>query len=114
MLLMALLLSSCLPKDLLPVATASQAQQDQPAVTAAPTQAELVDPTLPPTLPPTLAVATAEVVPLVRQPAACTVSSPRPTPGPTEQSLFAAPGAGDWSVGPETAYVTIIEYSDFQ
>jgi hypothetical protein len=44
----------------------------------------------------------------------CTVSSPFPTPGPTERSLFPPEKDTDWSVGPENAAVTIIEYSDFQ
>jgi protein-disulfide isomerase len=46
--------------------------------------------------------------------AACTVVSPQPTPGPTEQSLFPPVSADDWILGPDTAAVTIIEYSDFQ
>lgn len=44
----------------------------------------------------------------------CTIVSRRPTPGPTLQSLFPAPGESDWARGPSTARVTIIEYSDFQ
>jgi protein-disulfide isomerase len=44
----------------------------------------------------------------------CTVESPRPTPGPTEQSLFPPVSEQDWVAGPESASVTIIEYSDFQ
>lgn len=46
--------------------------------------------------------------------AACTVISPQPTPGPTEQSLFPPVSEDDWVSGPDTAAVTIIEYSDFQ
>lgn len=44
----------------------------------------------------------------------CTVVSQSPTPGATEQSLFPPVGDSDWSVGPDTAAVTIIEYGDFQ
>jgi ABC-type Fe3+-hydroxamate transport system substrate-binding protein len=44
----------------------------------------------------------------------CTVKSPQPTPGPTEESIFPSPGEGDWIKGPADAEVTIIEYSDFQ
>jgi hypothetical protein len=44
----------------------------------------------------------------------CNVVSPRPTPGPTQESLFPSPGEDDWIKGPESAKVTIIEYSDFQ
>jgi PBP1b-binding outer membrane lipoprotein LpoB len=44
----------------------------------------------------------------------CTVVSREPTPGPTEESMFPPPGESDWVVGPETATMTIYEYSDFQ
>lgn len=47
-------------------------------------------------------------------PVGCTVVSPRPTPGPTEQSLFPPISEKDWVEGPDSAYVTILEYSDFQ
>ena len=44
----------------------------------------------------------------------CTVVSRRPTPGPTQQSIFPPVGENDWVKGPTDAQVTIIEYSDFQ
>jgi hypothetical protein len=44
----------------------------------------------------------------------CTVQSVDPTPGPTQESLFAPVTDADWQHGPETARVTLIEYSDFQ
>jgi hypothetical protein len=44
----------------------------------------------------------------------CTVQSPFPTPGPTEQSLFPPVGETDWVIGPDSAAITFIEYSDFQ
>jgi hypothetical protein len=44
----------------------------------------------------------------------CTVVSRRPTPGPTEQSLFPPVDEDDWVKGAKDAQVTIIEYSDFQ
>lgn len=44
----------------------------------------------------------------------CTVESPRPTPGPTQESIFPSVSASDWVQGKDTAYVTILEYSDFQ
>lgn len=46
--------------------------------------------------------------------ASCTVVSREPTPGPTQVSLFPPPGESDWVIGPETAVMTIYEYSDFQ
>ena len=47
-------------------------------------------------------------------PAGCNVVSPQPTPGPTQQSIFPPVSASDWTKGPEDAYMTITEYSDFQ
>jgi hypothetical protein len=45
----------------------------------------------------------------------CTVVSRLIAPDPTEASLFPqASASDDWMIGPETAAVTIIEYSDFQ
>ena len=49
-----------------------------------------------------------------QQLAGCTMISPRPTPGPTQLSIFPPPGAQDWVYGAEAAQVTLIEYSDFQ
>ncbi len=46
--------------------------------------------------------------------AGCTVQSPFPTPGPTEQSLFPPAGENDWVSGPDSAAMTLLEYSDFQ
>jgi hypothetical protein len=47
-------------------------------------------------------------------PAGCTVVSAQPTPGPTEQSLFPPANDQDQIEGPDDAYVTILEYGDFQ
>lgn len=44
----------------------------------------------------------------------CTVESQQPTAGPTEQSLFPPVSEEDWTKGPATASITIIEYSDYQ
>ena len=44
----------------------------------------------------------------------CTVVAKRPTPGPTQASLFPPVTEDDHVRGPDTAKVTIIEYSDFQ
>jgi cyclophilin family peptidyl-prolyl cis-trans isomerase/protein-disulfide isomerase len=48
-----------------------------------------------------------------RQPG-CTVRSQKPTPNATHEALLPAPADQDWTIGPNDAYVTIIEYSDFQ
>jgi hypothetical protein len=56
----------------------------------------------------------ASSTPVVAGEPACTVISPQPTLGPTEQSLFPPVRESDWVSGPDTAGVTIIEYSDFQ
>lgn len=48
-----------------------------------------------------------------RQPG-CTVKTRQATPNPTLQSALPPPGEKDWVKGPADAYVTIIEYSDFQ
>ena len=46
---------------------------------------------------------------------ACKVVSAEPTPGPTEASMFPAPGKDDWIMGDNpNAAMTVIEYSDFQ
>ncbi|GAB4479701.1 MAG: hypothetical protein Kow0088_20870 [Anaerolineales bacterium] len=44
----------------------------------------------------------------------CTAKSPRPTPGPTEVSLFPPVSDADSQRGPSTAKVTLIVYCDFQ
>ncbi len=44
----------------------------------------------------------------------CTVITQKPTPGPTEASIFPPISSTDWVKGPANARVTIIEYSDFQ
>jgi hypothetical protein len=66
---------------------------------------------LPATQPAGLPQATGEAGPGLT--AGCTVVSAIPTPGPTEQSLFPPVGEKEWTQGPDTAEVTIIEYSDF-
>ncbi|HSF80362.1 MAG TPA: hypothetical protein VLA49_03980 [Anaerolineales bacterium] len=54
-----------------------------------------------------------DVVP-AGQPAGCTVVSPRPTPGPTERSIFPPVSDQDWISGAESTSITLVEYSDFQ
>lgn len=72
----------------------------------------LPDPTQEPI---TATAAPTRVIPNIAGPEpSCTVSSPQPTPGPTEQALFPLVGEGDWVIGPETASLTIMEYGDFQ
>jgi len=80
-------------------AYASQTPESAPGKQATPTEAPQ----------PTTAVVQAGV----QVPIGCTVVSPEPTLGPTEQSLFPPPGEKDWTLGPADARFTIIEYSDF-
>ena len=44
----------------------------------------------------------------------CVANSPHPSPGPTEPSLFPPVQKNDWVKGPDSAFVTVIEYGDFQ
>lgn len=44
----------------------------------------------------------------------CTVRSQKPTPDATRQALLPPPSDDDWKKGKDDAYVTIIEYGDFQ
>src|SRR4030042_4604118 len=44
----------------------------------------------------------------------CTVITRKPTPGPTEESIYPSVSEADHVKGPDNAKVTIIEYSDFQ
>ena len=44
----------------------------------------------------------------------CRVVSFIPTPEPDVTSKFPPPGADDWTLGKESAALTIIEYSDYQ
>ncbi len=66
-----------------------------------------------PTQTPTGSIPTA-VIP-TSGPAACVAQSGfLPTPDPTTAAAFPPVSENDWSVGPEDARLTIIEYSDFQ
>jgi hypothetical protein len=47
-------------------------------------------------------------------PAGCTAISPKPTPGPTEASLFPPVSPEEWIMGPQEASITFVEYGDFQ
>jgi cyclophilin family peptidyl-prolyl cis-trans isomerase/protein-disulfide isomerase len=85
---------------------ACQAGQTQPgnAPTSGPTAS------VAPTTKPTSRLATAEAT----SPPGCTVVSPKPTPGPTQESLFPPVGDQDWVQGSPSATVTLVEYGDFQ
>ncbi|HZD58622.1 MAG TPA: hypothetical protein VE136_17950 [Anaerolineales bacterium] len=80
-----------------------------PAATAQPTPSATVQ-----TLPTATPSGQARSVATPSARAQCTAVSRQPTPGPTEQSLFPPASTSDWVEGPDTASVTIIEYSDFQ
>jgi cyclophilin family peptidyl-prolyl cis-trans isomerase/protein-disulfide isomerase len=83
------LLSSCTP-----VTPVSPAQRSIPTLT--PTQAPSI-PKVTPTHAP-----------------GCTVKTTQPKANPTVQSLLPAVTKEDWAKGPANAFVTIIEYCDFQ
>jgi len=106
-LLIATLLAACqssAPTE--SVAEPTQVANTQPpAITTEPTEAAAAQAT------PTLEEVAVEGS-LVRM--TCTVESRDPTPGPTEASIFPPVSESDWVQGPDTAEVTIIEYSDFQ
>jgi hypothetical protein len=46
--------------------------------------------------------------------AGCTVVSRKSTPDPKQSALVPEPGPKDWSLGKDSAAVTVIEYGDFQ
>jgi cyclophilin family peptidyl-prolyl cis-trans isomerase/protein-disulfide isomerase len=62
---------------------------------------------------PTITSARTDRITRTRTPG-CTVISRQPTLDPSEISLIPPPTNKDWSQGPGDAYVTIIEYGDFQ
>jgi hypothetical protein len=80
-----------------------------------PTASPSITPSAIPSEAPTLIIAPSQTPPStsVAGPAHCTVISPRPTPGPTEASIFPPVSAQDWVSGPPDAKITLTEYSDF-
>lgn len=50
----------------------------------------------------------------VQAPPGCSTYTLIPTPNPEDIALFPAEQQGDWVLGPVTADITILEYSDFQ
>ncbi len=44
----------------------------------------------------------------------CTVVTKKPTPGPTAEPVYPPITSADWIKGPDSAKMTLIEYSDFQ
>jgi hypothetical protein len=93
-LILGLLLAACQSQTVPPpTAISSVTRVATPTAIVAPTQT-----------PPKISVAGS---------AHCTVISPRPTPGPTEVSIFPPVSPQDWISGPADARITLIEYSDF-
>lgn len=113
LLLMSLVLAACQGSTPVVESETEAVSVTESPATLAPTSTSTkeVQPTEEPTSSPTSAKeASGESLP----PAGCTVVSPQPTPGPTQRSIFPPVSEDDWVQGPEDAYVTIIEYADFQ
>jgi hypothetical protein len=110
-LLLALLLTACAAKENAPSMTLQPVPTETfslklPTKTAPATQA--LEPT-------SMMAATQAPLPVSGgEMAGCTAKSLFPTPNPTLEALFPAVSDEDWVRGPETASVTLIEYSDFQ
>lgn len=107
LLLMVLALSACQSSTPPPAETASVENPtlvDTPTARAAGTSTP-VQPA---------ETAASDTAPVSGNTPGCVASSPFPTAGPTEQSLFPPPGERDWVKGPDSATVTFTEYSDFQ
>ena len=64
--------------------------------------------------PPALPAMPAKPALATSEPVTCTFSNVKPTPGPTEVSLFPGVRQSDWKQGPDSARVVFIEYGDFQ
>lgn len=104
LLIASLVLVACQPDTPRPLVEASPTDTNQPPVEIYTTNDEL---THAPTQPPNIETV-GETAP------GCTVVSPRPTAGPTQESIFYPIGEDEWVTGPEDAQITLIEYSDFQ
>jgi hypothetical protein len=92
LLLMALILAACAPEG-------TSVQATAPAATALPATPSIATP---------VSQSTA-----TKQPG-CTVTTRKPGLDPTQESPIPPVDESDWSIGPQDAYVTIIEYGDFQ
>jgi len=100
--------SATQPVDVEPASEEPYAAATQPPATQAPQASATSEPQAPgPTA--TGAQSSAQLASM-----GCTVQSTFPTPGPTQQSLFPQPTGDDWVSGPESAAITLMEYSDFQ
>ena len=117
-LLVGLLLSACASGKTASPATQPAAPEvliaTEPVETAAATQTALPTQTLPPTVTQIPTQAAKTLSNNTGSMPGCTAKSLFPTPDPTLEALFPAVSETDWSRGPETASVTLIEYSDFQ
>ena len=90
----------------------------EPVDTAAATQPPVSTNTPLPTLPPLILSTPTSASKAISDSSGampgCTAKSLFPTPDPTAQALFPAVSETDWTRGPITASVTLIEYSDYQ
>jgi hypothetical protein len=90
--------------------------QAGPTATAAilPQQETPATQILSPTDTPISAIPTSNEDDLPPIPPGCTVVTRQFSPDPTPQSIFPAVSNADWTLGPDTAAVTLVEYGDFQ
>lgn len=112
LILMVLLAAACSPTRITPVA-----QVELP--TAAPSATIEIAPAPEAEDTPTPAAATGAgptetIDDLPPVPSGCTVVTRQFAPEPTLSSVFPPVDQTDWSIGPETAALTIVEYGDFQ
>jgi len=87
---------------------------DKATATLPPLPTNTIAPTKPPLTLPTSTAASKTVAESSEAMPGCTAKSLFPTPDPTAQALFPAVSETDWTRGPITATVTLIEYSDYQ
>lgn len=109
---LTLLLSACSTSQITPVDTAELPAAPPSATAEIAAAPEVVDLQPSPTAEAANPTAAEDDLPPV--PSGCTVVTRQFAPEPTLSSIFPPVDPTDWSIGPETAALTIVEYGDFQ